>query len=193
MNVIRTDIPDILVFEPNVFHDQRGWFMESFSEKVFFEALKENGFKDQPVFVQDNHSCSRKGVLRGLHYQLPPYEQGKLVRVVAGCAYDVVVDVRKDSSTFGKWVAVELSDENKRVLWIPAGFAHGFVATENDTHCLYKTTSHYHQASERVIRWNDPDLAIAWPIKDVCVSTKDDSALSFKDACLELSLVANKF
>ncbi|MGY4108432.1 dTDP-4-dehydrorhamnose 3,5-epimerase [Aeromonas encheleia] len=168
MNVIKTAIPDVLIFEPKVFGDERGFFFESFNHKRFEEAV---GY---PVtFVQDNHSKSSKGVLRGLHYQLPPHAQGKLVRCVAGEVFDVAVDIRKSSPTFGQWVGVHLSGENKRQLWIPEGFAHGFVTLTETAEFLYKTTNYYHSESEGAIIWNDNDLNIKWPIQEVFLSKKD--------------------
>ncbi|EEZ7890882.1 dTDP-4-dehydrorhamnose 3,5-epimerase, partial [Escherichia coli] len=160
MNVIKTEIPDVLIFEPKVFGDERGFFFESFNQKVFEEAV---GRKVE--FVQDNHSKSSKGVLRGLHYQLEPYAQGKLVRCVVGEVFDVAVDIRKSSSTFGKWVGVNLSAENKRQLWIPEGFAHGFITLSNIAEFIYKTTQFYNPSFERVIAWDDPVLNINWNIK----------------------------
>lgn len=165
MNVIETKIKDLLIFEPRVFADDRGWFMESFNQQVFEQALQERG-QDIPKFVQDNHSYSKKGVLRGLHYQLNPHAQGKLVRVVQGRAWDVAVDIREDSDTFGQWVGVELSSENHKQFWIPAGFAHGFIALEDHTHFLYKTTDYYAKDYERSIIWNDKTLAIDWHIEN---------------------------
>ena len=169
MNVIKTDIPDVLLFEPKVFGDDRGFFFESFSQKVFEEAV---GRKVE--FVQDNHSKSCKGVLRGLHYQLEPYAQGKLVRCVAGEVFDVAVDIRKSSPTFGKWVGVNLSAENKRQLWIPEGFAHGFMALSETVQFVYKATNYYAPQSERSIIWNDPEINIQWPeIADCTLSLSD--------------------
>ena len=176
MNVIKTSIPDVLIFEPKVFGDERGFFFESFNHKLFEEAV---GY---PVtFVQDNHSKSSKGVLRGLHYQLPPHAQGKLVRCVAGEVFDVAVDIRKSSPTFGQWVGVHLSAENKRQLWIPEGFAHGFVTLSESAEFLYKTTEYYHPESEGAIGWNDPDISIEWPVERVLLSEKDKTALSFAE------------
>lgn len=166
MNIIETKIPDLLIFEPRVFSDERGWFMESFNEKTFNDELGKRGLVI-PKFVQDNHSCSQKGVLRGLHYQLDPYAQGKLVRVVQGRAWDVAVDIRRNSANFGQWVGLELNTENHRQFWIPAGFAHGFIALEDDTHFLYKTTNFYNKDSERSIVYNDETLGIDWPLSDV--------------------------
>lgn len=162
MNVIETKIKDLLIFEPRVFGDDRGWFMESFNQQVFEKALSDRGL-DIPQFVQDNHSFSKKGVLRGLHYQLNPHAQGKLVRVVQGRAWDVAVDIRRDSETFGQWVGVELTGDNHKQFWIPAGFAHGFIALEDNTQFLYKTTDYYSKECERSIVWNDPEIAIEWP------------------------------
>ncbi|SDU11561.1 dTDP-4-dehydrorhamnose 3,5-epimerase [Pseudomonas pohangensis] len=163
MKLIQTDIPDVVLIEPQVFADERGWFMESFNEQRFHTELARLGLPIPRPFVQDNHSCSKKGVLRGLHYQLPPHAQGKLVRVTQGAAFDVAVDIRQGSATFGRYVGVELSAENHRMLWIPDGFAHGFVALEDDTHFLYKTTDYYARECEAAIRWDDADLAIQWP------------------------------
>ena len=177
MNIIDTQIPDVKIIEPKVFGDERGFFFESFNQKLFETAI---GY---PVnFVQDNHSKSSKGVLRGLHYQLPPYAQGKLVRCVVGDVFDVAVDIRKSSPTFGQWVGVNLSAENKRQLWIPEGFAHGFLTLSETAEFLYKTTNFYHQASERGIRWDDRDIAITWPTADVLLSSKDLSATLFPSA-----------
>ncbi|RPH28138.1 dTDP-4-dehydrorhamnose 3,5-epimerase [Buttiauxella warmboldiae] len=174
MNVIKTKIPDVLIFEPKVFGDDRGFFMESFNQKVFEEAV---GRKVD--FVQDNHSKSTKGVLRGLHYQLPPFAQAKLVRCVVGEVFDVAVDIRKSSATFGKWVGVNLSAENKQQLWIPEGFAHGFVALSNVVEFLYKTTNYYDKGCERSILWNDPNISIDWPVVPDVISLKDLQAPLF--------------
>ncbi|EAO9629958.1 dTDP-4-dehydrorhamnose 3,5-epimerase [Salmonella enterica] len=168
MNVIKTEIPDVLIFEPKVFSDERGFFMESFNQKIFEEAV---GRKVE--FVQDNHSKSTKGVLRGLHYQIEPYAQGKLVRCVAGEVFDVAVDIRKDSETFGKWVGVNLSSENKKQLWIPEGFAHGFLVLSDSAEFLYKTTNFYNPGSDKGVAWNDPDIGISWPINNPLLSDKD--------------------
>lgn len=169
MNVIKTEIPDVLIFEPKVFGDDRGFFFESFSQKVFDEAV---GRKVE--FVQDNHSKSSKGVLRGLHYQLAPHAQGKLVRCVAGEVFDVAVDIRKSSPTFGKWVGVNLSAENKRQLWIPEGFAHGFLVLSETAEFVYKTTNYYHPESDRGLIWNDETININWPLSlDPILSEKD--------------------
>ncbi len=180
MNIIKTAISDVLIFEPKVFGDERGFFFESFNQKLFEEAV---GY---PVtFVQDNHSKSSKGVLRGLHYQLPPHAQGKLVRCVAGEVFDVAVDIRKSSPTFGHWVGVHLSDENKRQLWIPEGFAHGFVTLTDTAEFLYKTTNYYAPASDRGIVWNDTAISIQWPELgcELLTSSKDKLAMTFSEYC----------
>ena len=178
MNVIKTEIPEVIIFEPKVFGDERGFFFESFNQKIFEEAT---GLKRE--FVQDNHSKSSKGVLRGLHYQLPPMAQGKLVRVVQGEVFDVAVDIRKSSPTFGRWVGVHLSAENKRQLWIPEGFAHGFLTLSDTAEFLYKTTNYYSPKDEGAIIWNDAELAINWPDGgEILVSAKDQIAPEFKNA-----------
>lgn len=174
MNVIKTEIPDVLIFEPKVFGDERGFFFESFNQKIFEEAV---GRKVE--FVQDNHSKSGKGVLRGLHYQLEPYAQGKLVRCVVGEVFDVAVDIRKSSPTYGKWVGVNLSAENKRQLWIPEGFAHGFLVLSETAEFVYKTTNYYHPRSEQGIRWDDIELIIHWPCMTTPILSNKDSALPF--------------
>ncbi|WP_338494507.1 dTDP-4-dehydrorhamnose 3,5-epimerase [Erwinia aphidicola] len=176
MNVIKTDIPDVLIFEPKVFGDERGFFFESFSQKVFEEAV---GRKVE--FVQDNHSKSSKGVLRGLHYQLAPHAQGKLVRCVAGEVFDVAVDVRPESPTYGKWVGVNLSAENKRQMWIPEGFAHGFLVLSEMAEFLYKTTNYYNPSSERSIAYNHSELKVKWPMEEssLILSEKDRNANKF--------------
>lgn len=167
LNFIETPIADLYVIEPAVFSDDRGFFMESFKQSEFSRM----GIDVQ--FLQDNHSHSSKGILRGLHYQLSPHAQGKLVRVVQGKAWDVAVDLRKDSDTYGKWYGVELSEYNKRMFWLPEGFAHGFCALSETVDFLYKATHEYHKASERAISWDDPDLGIEWPIGDPILSEKD--------------------
>ena len=158
MNVIETAIPGLLILEPKVFGDARGFFMESYNAKAFQDAT---GLA--PNFVQDNHSRSGKGVLRGLHYQIEQ-AQGKLVRVTRGSVFDVAVDLRKASPTFGQWAGVELSEENKRQLWIPPGFAHGFLVTSDSADFLYKTTDYYAPQFERSLLWNDPSVGVAWPL-----------------------------
>jgi dTDP-4-dehydrorhamnose 3,5-epimerase len=164
MKLIPTSLPGVVIVEPAVFGDDRGWFYESFNEARFAQALAALGLPAPGRFVQDNHSCSKAGVLRGMHYQLPPHAQGKLVRVVQGAAFDVAVDIRAGSPTFGRWDGALLDADNKRQLWIPAGCAHGFVALRDDTHFLYKTTDIYARDCERSILWSDPALAIAWPL-----------------------------
>jgi dTDP-4-dehydrorhamnose 3,5-epimerase len=161
MNIIRTDIPDVLILEPKVFGDSRGFFMESFNAKTF---ATETGVS--AAFVQDNHSRSGRGVLRGLHYQIQQ-PQGKLVRVALGKVFDVAVDIRRSSKTFGRAVWAELSEENHRMLWVPPGFAHGFMVVSERADFLYKTTDYYAPAFERSIRWDDPALGIPWPLGEV--------------------------
>lgn len=182
MKLTQTDILDVVIIEPSVFSDERGWFMESFNEQRFHNELTKLGLSTPNAFVQDNHSCSNKGVLRGLHYQIAPYAQGKLVRVTQGSAFDVAVDIRKESPNYGKWVGVELTDKNNRQLWIPEGFAHGFVALEDNTHFLYKTTNYYSKESERSIIWNDKNLDIKWPTElgKLALSIKDNESNAFQ-------------
>lgn len=177
MKVTRLSIPDVLLIEPQVFSDDRGFFFESFNQQKFEEAI---GRKIN--FVQDNHSKSIKGVLRGLHYQLPPKAQGKLIRVIQGEAFDVALDLRQSSPTFGKWVGEILSADNKKQLWIPEGFAHGFVSLSDSVELLYKATNFYSKKHECAIRWDDEIIAIDWPIKEVSLSEKDKFALSYKEA-----------
>jgi dTDP-4-dehydrorhamnose 3,5-epimerase len=172
-----TAIPDVIVIEPKVFGDDRGFFFESFNDREFSAAV---GRKIE--FVQDNHSRSRRGVLRGLHYQLPPHAQGKLVRVVAGEVFDVAVDIRKGSPTFGRWVGEVLSESNRKQLWIPPGFAHGFVTLSESADFLYKTTDFYSPESERCIKWDDADIGIRWPLGgDPLVSAKDTNGFHLAD------------
>lgn len=178
MKIEKTAIDGVLLLEPRVFGDERGFFMESFSQRIFDDAA------GAPVhFVQDNHSRSAKGVLRGLHFQKPPHAQGKLVRVTAGAVFDVAVDIRPGSATFGTWVGEVLSAENHRQLWIPAGLAHGFLVLSDSADFLYKTTEYYAPQSEGSVRWDDPMLSIAWP--DVGgppqLSAKDAAAPLLKD------------
>ena len=161
MKLIQTSIPDVVIIEPAVFKDDRGWFMESFNEARFHGELAKLGLPAPRPFVQDNHSCSQAGVLRGLHYQIQQ-PQGKLVRVVRGAVFDVAVDIRKSSPTFGQWVGAELSADNHRQLWVPPGFAHGFVVLSDTAEFLYKTTDYYAPEHERCIAWNDATLAIDW-------------------------------
>lgn len=179
MKVTKTAIDGVLILEPKVFGDARGFFMESFNRNAFSQAT---GLELE--FVQDNHSRSSKGVLRGLHYQLPPHAQGKLVRVTQGLVFDVAVDMREHSPTFGTWVGVELSDDNHRQLWLPPGMAHGFVVLSESADFLYKTTDYYAPQSERSVRWDDPTLAIAWPRLQApfTLSPKDAAAPRLADA-----------
>jgi dTDP-4-dehydrorhamnose 3,5-epimerase len=178
MTLIRTPIDGLLVLEPRVFGDERGFFMESYNERTFRELT---GLS--PSFVQDNHSRSARGVLRGLHYQLRQ-PQGKLVRVVQGRVFDVALDIRRTSPTFGKWHGVELSGENKRQFWVPAGFAHGFVVLSESADFLYKTTDFYAPEYERCIAWNDPTIGIDWHLGDIVpqLSAKDRAGVAFTDA-----------
>ena len=176
MKVIETALPDVLLFEPRVFEDERGHFFESYNKKT----LKELGIDYE--FVQDNHSRSKKGVLRGLHYQIQQ-PQGKLVRVIEGEVFDVAVDIRKNSPTFGKWAGFNLSAQNKRVAWIPPGFAHGFLTISDVAEFLYKTTDYWAPEYERCIRWDDVDIAIEWPFAArFIVSDKDRSGLELAAA-----------
>jgi len=178
MKVTDTKIPDVKIIEPTVFEDERGYFFESFNHKKFEEAIGR-----EVSFVQDNHSKSVKGVLRGLHYQLPPHAQGKLVRVVQGEVFDVAVDIRKSSPTFGKWVGETLSAENKKQLWIPEGFAHGFLTLSDTAEFLYKTTDYFVKEYERSILWSDANINIPWPKQiKVSVSDKDAVAVTLQDA-----------
>ena len=171
MQVTKTAIADVLMIEPKVFGDERGFFFESYNEHAFRDAT---GL--QLAMVQDNHSKSVKNVLRGLHYQIEPRAQGKLIRVIAGAVFDVVVDIRENSPTFGRWVAEHLSAENRRQLWIPPGMAHGFLTVSDVAEILYKTTDYYSPEHERCITWNDPDLAIAWPLDGEPVLSARDRA-----------------
>ena len=173
MKIIDTKIPELKIIEPAVFGDARGFFFESFNETKFNQAV---GYEVK--FVQDNHSRSAKGVLRGLHYQLPPHPQGKLVRCVVGEVFDVAVDIRKSSPTFGQWVGVHLSAENKRQFWIPPGFAHGFLTLSEHAEFLYKTTDYWAKECEQAIVWNDPTINIQWPAFDgqPLLSDKDQQA-----------------
>jgi dTDP-4-dehydrorhamnose 3,5-epimerase len=176
MKVIDTTIPDVKIIEPAVYGDERGFFMETWSQQKFEELVTGK----PTIFVQDNHSKSKKGILRGLHYQNEK-TQGKLVRVVFGEVFDVAVDIRKESPTFGQWVGVYLSAENKRQLWIPEGFAHGFYVTSNEAEFVYKCTNYYDQTSECSVKWDDEDLGIEWPIEVLPIlSEKDLHCLSFK-------------
>ena len=179
MKVVETTIPEVKIIEPKVFGDERGFFFESYNRKVFADAIGR-----EVHFVQDNHSRSQKGVLRGLHYQIQQ-PQGKLVRCTQGEVFDVAVDLRRSSPTFGKWVSAVLSGENKRQMWIPEGFAHGFLVLSDVAEFLYKTTDFYAPQHEQAIIWNDPQLAIDWPLEQIPgLSQKDAAAGSFADAVL---------
>lgn len=172
-----SEIPDVLLLEPRVFGDDRGFFFESYNQRVFTEKAG-----NSVQFVQDNHSSSRQNVLRGLHYQIQQ-PQGKLVRVIVGQIYDVAVDLRRSSPTFGQWVGYELSAQNKHQLWVPAGFGHGFLVLSEQAEVLYKTTDYYAPEHERCIRWDDPDLAIAWPLAgEPILSAKDQAGVPFAAA-----------
>ena len=171
MKVTTTALPGCLIIEPKIFSDDRGYFYESFNQLVFNKAIGEN-----ITFVQDNQSKSARGVLRGLHYQLPPNAQGKLVRAISGSILDVAVDIRKSSATFGKWISVELSQDNHKQLWLPPGMAHGFVVLSEFAEVLYKASGYYSPSDERIIAWNDPDIDIDWPIpagESPIVSSRD--------------------
>lgn len=176
MQVIERIFNDVYVLQPRKFEDDRGHFFESFNLKSFSDAIGK-----QVTFVQDNQSLSKKGVIRGLHLQAPPYGQGKLVRVVQGKALDVFVDLRKSSSTYGEWHSKMLTPDNRKQVFIPEGFGHGFIALEEDTVFLYKCTNYYSKASEMSIQWDDPDLNIDWKIKPQFLSEKDHRGVSFKD------------
>ena len=175
LKILETGLPGVLLIEPKVFGDDRGFFMETYRADVMGEA----GITD--AFVQDNHSRSARGVLRGLHYQ-EPNAQGKLVRCTRGAIFDVAVDIRRGSPSFGRWFGLELSDANKLMLWIPPGFAHGFCALEDDSDLIYKCTKLYDSASDRSILWNDPDIGIAWPIEKPVLSAKDANAPRLNEA-----------
>lgn len=181
MQAIRQSIPDVVLIEPKVFGDSRGFFYESFNQQAFRAATGV-----QCDFVQDNHSRSSQGVLRGLHYQLPPRAQGKLVRVVRGAVFDVAVDIRKGSPTFGQWVGALLTEDNHRELWVPPGLAHGFLVLSESADFLYKTTDYYSPEHERCIRWDDPQLAIAWPSVEAAIqlSAKDQAGRWLAEADL---------
>ncbi len=177
MNFIRTTIPDVIIIEPKVFGDERGFFFESYNEQKFQEFIKQ-----EITFVQDNHSRSTKHVLRGLHYQIQQ-PQGKLVRVVSGEVYDVAVDLRKNSATFGKTIGKVLSEQNQCMLWVPPGFAHGFVVISETTEFLYKTTDYYAPEYERTLAWNDPCLNIEWPISTEPTLSEKDRAGTLLSEC----------
>ncbi len=178
LNVTATAIPEVLIIEPKVFGDDRGFFFESFNQNEFNQVIGA-----EIKFVQDNHSKSKKGVLRGLHYQMQQ-TQGKLVRVTVGAVYDVAVDMRQSSATFGKWVGLELSAENKKQLWIPPGFAHGFLVISDEAEFLYKITDYYHPASEQVLIWSDASINIQWPKLKIAYSLnqKDQMGLAWDEA-----------
>lgn len=175
MEILTTEIPGLLIIKPDVFADDRGYFFESYNKSRFTEA----GINVD--FVQDNESKSAKNVLRGLHFQRMPFAQGKLVRVIRGAVLDVAVDIRKESPTFGKWNAIQLTEQNKLMYWIPEGFAHGFLTLEDDTIFTYKCTGVYHKPSESSILWNDPELGIKWAVEDPILSPKDKNAPTFKE------------
>lgn len=175
MEIVKTNIQDLLIIKPKVFSDDRGYFFEAYNNKVF----SDNGLDLK--FVQDNESKSQKGVLRGLHFQKPPFAQGKLVRVINGAVLDVAVDIRKNSPTYGKHYKIELTESNKTMYWVPPGFAHGFLTLEDNTIFSYKCTNLYNKESEGSILWNDPDLNIDWGIKNPILSDKDKESQLFKD------------
>jgi dTDP-4-dehydrorhamnose 3,5-epimerase len=178
MQVTSSNIEGLLLIEPKVFGDDRGFFYESYNQKVFQEITGLD-----VTFVQDNHSRSMRGVLRGLHYQMPPAAQGKLVRCISGEVFDVAVDIRRKSPTYGQWYGCNLSAENRCQLWIPTGFAHGFLVLSESAEFLYKTTDYYTPAAERCISWNDPDIGVAWPLAEPPVlSGKDQLGVSFANA-----------
>ena len=176
----RADIPDVILIKPEVHYDQRGFFLESYSKKYFEEA----GINEE--FVQDNHSFSIKNTLRGLHYQLEPFEQSKLVRCISGEIIDVAVDIRRNSGTFGKFVMVNLSSENKNMLYIPRGFAHGFLVISDYAEVVYKTDNYYSREHERGILWNDDDIGVRWPVPDPIISDKDKSWPRLRDLVGEM-------
>jgi dTDP-4-dehydrorhamnose 3,5-epimerase len=171
----RLELRDLILVQPTVFPDHRGFLCETYKKSEFAA----NGIEAD--FVQDNHSFSTRGVVRAFHYQLPPSAQGKLVIVISGSIWDVAVDIRPESSTFGRWTGVELSEKNLHMLWIPAGFAHGFIALSESVHLIYKCTAEYDKASEGGIRWDDPDLHVDWPLSDIVVSPKDAGLPFFRD------------
>ena len=177
MKVTKTSIPEVLVFEPRIYQDDRGFFFESFNR-----AISES-IGNSALFVQDNQSTSKRNVLRGLHYQLPPHAQGKLVRAVTGEIFDVAVDIRRSSPTFGRWVSERLSTQNRKMMWIPPGFAHGFLVLSDTADCLYKASAYYSPQHERTIVWNDKDLRIDWPVQGPpIVSAKDVAGSTFRVA-----------
>ena len=176
MKVTALKIPDVKLIEPDVFEDERGFFYESFNQQKFNKAIGQD-----ITFVQDNHSKSKKGVLRGLHYQEEPYAQAKLVRVISGEVFDVAVDIRKSSPTYGQWVGEFLSEKNKKQLWVPVGFAHGFIVTSDSAVFLYKTTNYYNKDFEKCIIWDDPLLEVKWPkVYPLIISPKDKCGMPFE-------------
>ncbi|NOU45605.1 MAG: dTDP-4-dehydrorhamnose 3,5-epimerase [Bacteroidales bacterium] len=175
MEIIETKIRDLLIIKPVVFEDNRGYFFESYNKEKFLQKGIDHNF------VQDNESKSMKGVLRGLHFQAPPFAQGKLVRVMKGAVLDVAVDIRKNSPTYGKWASIELTESNKWMYWVPPGLAHGFVTLEDNTVFFYKCTNVYNKNSEGSVRWNDPDLKIDWGVANPILSEKDQQSPLFKD------------
>lgn len=175
MEFYKDKIEGLIIIKPDVYEDERGHFFESYNKNIF----SRQGITFD--FVQDNQSFSQKGVLRGMHFQNPPFEQGKLIRVISGSVFDVAIDIRKDSATYGKWSSVVLSDVNKLMYWIPPGFAHGFLTLEDNTILTYKCTAVYNKASEGAIIWNDPELCINWGINNPLVSAKDMTALLFRE------------
>ncbi len=175
MKIIKTRLDGLLIIEPDIYQDERGYFFESYNKEKFLTMGLDF------TFLQDNESKSAKGVLRGLHFQVPPFAQGKLVRVMKGAVLDVAVDLRKKSPTYGKWEGVELSERNKRMYWIPKGFAHGFLTLEDDTVFFYKCTAVYNKESEKSIAWNDTDLQIQWGTSDPVLSEKDKSCAAFRN------------
>ena len=175
MEIIKTKIPGLLIIKPDVFEDERGYFFESYNRDKFVSEGIDN------VFIQDNESKSMKGVLRGLHFQNPPYEQGKLVRVMKGAVIDVAVDIRKNSPTYGQWDSIELTESNKIMYWVPPGMAHGFVTLEDETIFFYKCTNLFNKASEGSIRWNDPNLNVNWGLSNPIISEKDKIAPFFNE------------
>lgn len=166
MKLTQTAIPDVVLIEPTVYEDERGWFMESYNEQRFHTELQKLGLPVPRAFVQDNHSYSKKGVLRGLHYQRHPFAQGKLIRIIKGKVWDVAVDIRPKSATYGCWVAEVLSEENRHMLWIPEGFAHGFYCLSEDAEVVYKCTDYYSPDTESCLAWNDQNVKIDWPISE---------------------------
>ncbi len=178
MNFIKLAIPEVVLLEPKTYSDDRGFFFESFNHSNFEKIIEQ-----KVSFVQDNQSCSHKGVLRGLHYQLNPKAQGKLVRIISGEVFDVAVDIRKNSPSFGKWVGALLSAKNKKQLWIPAGFAHGFLSLADSSEMLYKTTDYYAPELERSILWSDPEIGIEWPlVSEIKIASKDEAGLTLAQA-----------